>query len=107
MLLKIEKRAEYSRSMIYLTPVIALILTMLTSILLFYLLGVSPVEALYNFFILPINSEYGFSELFVKGTPLILIAIGIRRHWFHRRNCRLTGRRAHQNNHCGSRSSGE
>lgn len=77
MLLKIEKRAEYSRSMIYLTPVFALILTMLTSIVLFRLLGVSPMEALHNFFILPINSEYGLSELFVKGTPLILIAIGL------------------------------
>ena len=77
MLLKIEKRAEYSRSMVYLTPIIALALTVLTSIFLFELLGVNPIEALYQFFIAPLDTKYEFSELFVKATPLILCAIGL------------------------------
>lgn len=77
MLLKIEKRGEYSKAMVYLTPVIALALTVLSSILLFHLLGVDPGEALYNFFIAPVNDSYGQSELFVKATPLILCAIGL------------------------------
>ena len=51
MLLKIEKRSEYSKAMVYLTPLIALALTVLTSILLFELLGVNPIEALYQFFV--------------------------------------------------------
>tara|TARA_R110001599_G_scaffold123510_5_gene295854 strand:- start:2030 stop:3106 length:1077 start_codon:yes stop_codon:yes gene_type:complete len=77
MLLKIEKRSEYSKAMVYLTPLIALALTVLTSILLFELLGVNPIEALYQFFVAPLDTEYEFSELFVKATPLILCAIGL------------------------------
>jgi simple sugar transport system permease protein len=77
MLLKIEKRSESSKIMVYLTPIFALILTVLASMLLFTLLGVNPVEALTNFFILPLDSEYDLSELFVKATPLMLCAIGL------------------------------
>ncbi|WP_339631644.1 ABC transporter permease [uncultured Sneathiella sp.] len=77
MLLKIEKRSEYSKAMVYLTPLIALALTVLTSILLFELLGVNPIEALYQFFVAPLDTEYEFSELFVKATPLMLCAIGL------------------------------
>ena len=46
MLLKIVKRPEPSRAMVYLTPILALILTMLTSMVVFTLMGVDPVEAL-------------------------------------------------------------
>ena len=77
MLLKIEKRAEYSKAMVYLTPIIALVLTVLASIVLFSSLGVNPIEALYQFFIAPLDTRYEFSELFVKATPLILCAIGL------------------------------
>jgi len=77
MLLKIEKRSEPSKVMVYMTPIIALVLTILTSIVLFELLGVNPMEALYQFFIAPLDTEYEFSELFVKATPLILCAIGL------------------------------
>lgn len=77
MLLKIEKRSEYSRAMVYVTPLLALVLTMLSSIVLFHILGVDPVDALVNFFVAPLNSAYGRSELFVKATPLILCAIGL------------------------------
>lgn len=77
MLLKIEKRPEPSQFMIYMTPVLALVLTILTSIVLFKFLGVDPVEALRNFFIVPINNQYGATELVVKATPLILCAIGL------------------------------
>ncbi len=76
-LLKIEKRPEPSRSMIYATPVLALLLTILTGIALFTFLGVDPLEALKNFFIVPINNPYGFTELLVKATPLVLCAIGL------------------------------
>ncbi|MFC4273392.1 ABC transporter permease [Sneathiella chungangensis] len=77
MLLKIEKRAEYSRVMVYLTPIIALALTVLSSVILFELLGVNPVEALFQFFVAPLDTKYEFSELFVKATPLMLCAIGL------------------------------
>ncbi len=77
MWLKIEKRPEYSKGMVYATPLIALLLTVLSSIILFEVLGVNPMEALYQFFVAPLDSTYGFSELFVKATPLILCAIGL------------------------------
>ncbi|MBL4907605.1 MAG: ABC transporter permease [Sneathiella sp.] len=77
MLLKIEKRPESSHSMVYVTPILALLLTVLTGIVLFKILGVDPIEALKNFFIVPINNQYGATELLVKATPLILCAIGL------------------------------
>ncbi len=77
MLLKIEKRPEPARSMVYVTPLLALLLTILTSMALFTFLGVNPLEALENFFILPVNNQYGATELIVKATPLILCAIGL------------------------------
>jgi len=76
-LLKIVKRPEPSRKMVYITPILALTLTILTGMLLFSFLGVDPVEALRNFFIVPINNQYGATELLVKATPLILCAIGL------------------------------
>jgi len=76
-MLKIEKRPEPSQAMVYLTPVFALLLTIASSTILFSALGVSPVEALDNFFIDPIKDAYGISELLVKATPLILCAIGL------------------------------
>ncbi|MBL4667307.1 MAG: ABC transporter permease [Sneathiella sp.] len=77
MLLKIIKRPEPSKTMVYVTPILALVLTILTGMFLFSLLGIDPVEALRNFFILPINDQYGATELLVKATPLILCAIGL------------------------------
>ncbi|WP_206378398.1 ABC transporter permease [Sneathiella limimaris] len=77
MLPKIVKRPEPSRAMVYLTPIYALLLTILTSMVVFTALGVDPIEALRNFFIVPINNAYGASELLVKATPLILCAIGL------------------------------
>ena len=76
-MLKIEKRPESSRAMMYATPVLALVLTILSSLVLFTLLGVDPLEALDNFFIEPLKDAYGVSELLVKATPLVLCAIGL------------------------------
>nr|WP_319381167.1 ABC transporter permease [Thiomicrorhabdus sp.] len=45
--------------------------------MLFSLMGTSPWEGLYVFFIEPVSSLYGLGELAVKATPLILIALGL------------------------------
>ena len=76
-LIKIVKRDDISRSIFFLTPVLAIILTLFSGALIFYLLGFKPIEALKFFFIVPINNVYGFSELLLKATPLCLIAIGL------------------------------
>lgn len=76
-MLKLIKRPEQSRSMMYLSPVIALLLTLLFGVVLFTVMGVSPTGALYAFFVQPLTSVYGWTELGVKATPLILIGIAL------------------------------
>jgi simple sugar transport system permease protein len=44
---------------------------------LFTVLGKNPIEGFKVFFINPISDLYGVSELFLKATPLMLIAIGL------------------------------
>ncbi|MDH3688178.1 MAG: ABC transporter permease [Gammaproteobacteria bacterium] len=63
--------------MVLLTPVLALALTVLTGMVLFASLGYPPFKAIYTFFVSPISSGYGLAELFVKATPLVLIAVGL------------------------------
>ncbi len=76
-LIKIVKRDEVSKSIFFLTPILAIILTLIGGGLIFYFLGFNPLEALKFFFIVPISDVYGFSELLLKATPLCLIAIGL------------------------------
>ncbi len=76
-MIKIERRDETSNIIYFLTPVLAIFLTLITGGIIFYLLGFKPLEALKFFFITPISDLYGLSELLVKATPLCLIAIGL------------------------------
>lgn len=77
MLPELVKRQTPSKWMVYLSPLLALCLTLLAGILLFFVMGVSPLSALYAFFIEPVSSLYGLSELGVKATPLILIGVAL------------------------------
>jgi len=49
----------------------------LTAMVMFALLGVDPVRAIETFFIEPVSSLDGLSELLVKATPLVLIGVGL------------------------------
>jgi len=71
------KRQTPSKAMIYLSPLLAIFLTLIASILLFLIMNVSPLAALYAFFIEPLSTVYGLSELMVKATPLILIGVAL------------------------------
>ena len=77
MLPRLEPRGQASRSMVYLTPFIALFLTVVAGMILFGILGHPPVKSITTFFITPLKSGYGIAELFVKATPLIIIAVGL------------------------------
>jgi ABC-type uncharacterized transport system permease subunit len=77
MLLRLEQRPEVSKSMVYASPLIAVVLTILTAMVMFALLGVDPVKAIATFFIEPISTLDGLAELCVKATPLILIGVGL------------------------------
>ncbi|MDH3693346.1 MAG: ABC transporter permease [Gammaproteobacteria bacterium] len=77
MLPRLEPRGQASQAMVYLTPFIALFLTVIAGMVMFALLGHPPVKAITTFFLSPLNSGYGIAELFVKATPLIMIAVGL------------------------------
>jgi ABC-type uncharacterized transport system permease subunit len=77
MLIRLEPRAEASRAMVYQSPLIAVVLTLLAGMIMFRILGVDPFQAVYAFFIEPISTLDGVAELLIKATPLILIAIGL------------------------------
>ncbi|ANG61263.1 sugar ABC transporter permease [Marinobacterium aestuarii] len=74
---KVEKRPVESRLMGYLSPVLAAVLTLVSGALLFLLLGQSPLEGLYTFFVMPLSDLYGLSELGVKAAPILLCAMGL------------------------------
>jgi len=73
----IVSRPQSSKLMNILVPLIAVFLTLLTGSIIFSVMGFNPLFALHTFFISPISSTYGISELLVKATPLALIGIGL------------------------------
>ena len=79
-MLILEKRPNPSRFWAGMTPVLAVILTMIAGGLLFAALGKDPVEAILDIFYLPLfgdNADYFRAQLLVKAGPLILIAVGL------------------------------
>ncbi|HXH02781.1 MAG TPA: ABC transporter permease [Candidatus Competibacteraceae bacterium] len=77
MLLRLEPRPQPSRLMAWCSPLIAAALMLVTGIVVFGLLGQSPLAAFKSFFISPIDDLYGLGELGLKATPLALIAVGL------------------------------
>jgi len=76
-MLKLEARPQPSRVMSMTSPVLALAITVLIGVGLFMLLGKDPLKGLAVFFVEPVKNLYQISELFIKATPLILIALGL------------------------------
>ena len=76
-MLKLEARPEPSRAMSLLSPLIALAITVVIGTCLFLLLGKDPLRGLAVFFVEPVRSVYALTELAVKATPLLLIALGL------------------------------
>ena len=76
-MLKLEMRPEPSRLMSIASPLLALAITVVIGTALFVLLGKDPVRGLQVFFVEPVKSWYALSELAMKATPLLLIALGL------------------------------
>ena len=76
-MLKLEARPEPSALWSYLSPLLALVLTVIIGLALFAVLGKDPASGLRVFFWEPIRSAYALGELTVKATPLLLIALGL------------------------------
>lgn len=73
----LQPRATPSKTMQWAAPPIAILLTLFVGALLFWGLHVSPLQAFYVFFIEPLETSNGWSELALKASPLILIAEGL------------------------------
>ncbi|MFZ6689347.1 ABC transporter permease [Undibacterium sp. SXout11W] len=76
-MLKLELRAASSRNMAYLSPVLALALTIFFGGLVFLALGKNPLVGLQVFLIEPVRNAPAIAELLMKTTPLVLCALGL------------------------------
>jgi simple sugar transport system permease protein len=61
----------------FVSPLLAATLTLIAGVGLFGWLGKNPVDGLAVFFVEPVKSMSGLSELAVKATPLLLTALGL------------------------------
>ena len=75
--LKIEPRREISRGLLYATPALAVLMTVVFGFFLFLFMGYDPFASVFHFFVSPLLTLYGLSELMVKAAPLILIGVGL------------------------------
>jgi len=76
-MIKLIARPEPSKFWTYASPFLALGVTVLIGVLLFMALGKDPIKGLSVFFWEPIKSANALSELMVKATPLLIIALGL------------------------------
>ena len=79
-MLRLERRPQPSKVWTYLTPVVAVVATMIVGGLLFAVLGKPPLEAIRTIFWDPIFgpfASYSLPQLLIKAGPLILIATGL------------------------------
>ncbi len=71
------KRPQHSVLFSAISPLIALVLTMIAGAIMFSVLGKNPLDALYYYFIDPLRETWSLHELAIKAAPLILIAVGL------------------------------
>lgn len=80
-MIRLEKRLQPSRFLTAVTPVFAVLLTMIVGGFMFMMLGKPPLEAIRIIFWDPLFdpnfAAYSRPQLLVKAAPLILIAIGL------------------------------
>ena len=77
MLIELTKRKEPNRQMLYLTPVIAVVLTMITGGIIFTALGYNGAGAVWEIFVKPVINSDKWPDLGIKAAPLILIGVGL------------------------------
>jgi ABC-type uncharacterized transport system permease subunit len=77
MRIELVKRKEPSRVMMWLTPVIAVVATMITGAIIFTAIGYNGAEAVARIFFAPLLDTYKWQDLGVKAAPLILIGAGL------------------------------
>lgn len=77
MLFRLEKRPEPSQLMLYVTPVAAVVLTMVVGAIIFSAIGYDGLGAVREIFLTPLTNAYKWQDLGVKAAPLIIIGVGL------------------------------
>jgi len=77
MRIELEKRPQVSKLYAFVSPLLALALTLIAGAIMFAILGKDPIQALDAFFIEPLLEVWSLHELAIKAAPLILIAVGL------------------------------
>lgn len=76
-MLRLEPRAVAQPWIRLVTPLLAIVLTVLTGMVIFAVLGKDPIRGFEVFFINPLKTQYGLTEWLLKATPLALCAAGL------------------------------
>ena len=76
-MISMTPRKDISLYRTFLTPLVAILLTLVIGAAIFGFLGFNPLESLYHFFVAPISRYDGIGDLFVKACPLIITATGL------------------------------
>jgi general nucleoside transport system permease protein len=74
---RLEPRPEPSRLAGWLSPIVATVAVLAIGFVLFSAMGKNPWEAMYVFFIEPIDTLYDIGELLLKASPIMLCAVGL------------------------------
>lgn len=77
MRIDLEARSARSPTLEIIAPFAAMIAAMLIGGMVISLIGKSPVEALFVYFLEPLVDPWALTEIAVKAAPLVLIAIGL------------------------------
>ena len=77
MRIRIEPRRTIPRFLPWLTPVLAVAATVLASAAIFAAISDKPALSLYAFFISPLLSSDGLTEMALKAGPLAMMAVGL------------------------------
>ena len=77
MRIRLEKRREPSRVMLTLSPVFAVVMTMIVGAIIFWAIGYDGPRAVGEIFFTPVLQSYKWPDVAAKAAPLILIALGL------------------------------
>ncbi len=77
MRIELIRRPERSKAMSWLSPVIAVLLTLIAGAIIFAASGIDPIQGLYVYFIEPLTLPFTLYELVVKAIPIVTIAVGL------------------------------
>ena len=76
-MLELEKRKTPSRAMVWLTPVLAVLLTMAVGAAVFSALGFDGPGSVWEIFVKPLVTLRKWQDLGLKAAPLVMIAVGL------------------------------